>query len=552
MKSLKLNQPRWVCYLAQHLGGVAVLLCLFLGIAQAADPRPNIVLILADDLGYGDIKSFGGDRCQIATPGFDQLAREGMRFTDAHTVCSWCTPSRLSIMTGRYSWRFQRPKSDGPWAFLNPRLGAQTFTIGHLLQRVGYRTGYFGKWHLGTSMVTTNGQNQGPTNVDYQAPLTFGPNQCGFGESFILPGSLDMFPYAFLKNHRWMGPVNAIKGCSAFGRLGPAAADFEFDQCLDRITTQAEAFIAEVAKSPASPPFFLYLALTGPHTPLSPGQGFAGRSKLGLYGDMVMETDHCVVRVLSLLKAHGLGSNTLVLATSDNGPGAYAGRLAKATRGQLHELEKDGHFAAGPWRGNKATVYDGGTRVPFVVRWPGVVKPGEVCERLVSSLDTARTLAEICNLKLEPDQAPDSLSFLPLLRNPGAPAVRSSLMTESSHAFAVRSDGWKLCLTPGPGTQTETSDLPLDEEVWRRAVAEFGRKPTRQELTFSPFVQLFDLTQDPGESVNRAAKHPEKAQELFGHMKRLIANGRTTPGAPLANDTTLDPWVRMPKFLSEP
>lgn len=514
--------------------------------------RPNIVFILADDLGYGDIKSFGGDRCQIETPGFDRLSREGLRFTDAHTVCSWCTPSRLSILTGRYSWRFRKPAADGPWAYLNPRLDSQTFTLGHLLQRAGYRTGYFGKWHLGTLMVVTNGQNQGPGNVDYHLPIAFGPNHCGFNESFILPGSLDMFPYAFLKDHHWVGHVESIKGCSAFGRMGPAAVEFEFDQCLDRITSEAEGFLAGAANSLSPSPFFLYLALTGPHTPLSPGQGFLGRSRLGLYGDMVMETDHSVVRILDALQRHGFESNTLVIATSDNGPAAYAGRRAKATRSQLHELEREGHWAAGPWRGTKATIYDGGTRVPFVVKWPGVVKPSQTCARLVSSLDLAATIAEICGQKLEPHQAPDSLSFVSLLRKPGGPPVRRSLITESSHAFAIRSINWKLCLTPGQGTQSETSDAPLDDEVWRRVVEDFGRKPRRDELSAAPFVQLFDLSRDPAEAQNLAARRPAKVQELFSLMNRLIKNGRSNPGANLGNDDAFDPWVRKPRFLSSP
>lgn len=512
-------------------------------------PRPNIVFILADDLGYGDVQSFGGPLGQIPTPGFDRLAAEGMRFTDAHTVCSWCTPSRLSIMTGRYSWRFPRPKTDGPWAYLNPRLGGETFTLGKLLRQAGYRTGYFGKWHLGTLMATTNGLTQGPGNVDYAQPIRFGPQTCGFDDTFILPGSLDMFPYAFISNHVWLGPVTATKGCSAFGRLGPAADDFVFEQCLDRITTEAERFLGNASGDGAKHPFFLYVALTGPHTPLSPGQGFAGKSRLGLYGDMVMETDHCVERILAALQTAGLASNTLVIATSDNGPAAYAGRRAKATRSQLHELEREGHYAAGPWRGTKATVYDGGTRVPFVVRWPGHVPTNTQCHRLISAMDLLPTLAEACQIQLEPDQAPDAFSFLSLLRQPTAPAKRPSLITESSHAFAFRSGSWKLCLTPGQGTQSDASDPPLDSEVWPQAVAAFGHPPTREQLTAAPFIQLFHLTEDPAERVNLAAQRPREVRRLMTEFNRLIANGRSRPGPKLSDQELLDPWVRMPANL---
>ena len=507
-----------------------------LSLANTDTFKPNIIFILADDLGYGDIKSFGQDRCQIATPGFDRLAAEGLRFTDANTVCSWCTPSRLSIMTGRYSWRFQKPKSDGPWGFINPRLGSHTFTLARLLERDGYRCGYFGKWHLGTSIATLDGRKQGQNNIDYSKPLQFGPNDCGFAESFILPGSLDMFPYAFINNHRWDGHVDAIKGCTAFGRMGPAERDFRFEDCLDRITTEAESFVSNVATGGVTQPFFLYLALTGPHTPLSPGQGFGGRSRLGLYGDMVMETDHCVARILAALKAHGLESNTLVIATSDNGPAAYAGRTAKATRSQLHELEKDGHFAAGPWRGTKATVYDGGTRVPFVVRWPDVVAPGHVCNQLISPMDLMSTFAEICGIELKDDQAVDSISFLPLLKKPSGRAIRRSLITESSHAFTIREDGWKLCLTPGQGTQTETADRPLDDEVWEKVIKQFGRNPNQTEILAAPFVQLFHLSKDPAETTDLATKYPEKVKELLKCMNLQVANGRSTPGTPQKND----------------
>jgi len=342
-----------------------------------SNTRPNVVFILADDLGYGDVECFGTDRCQIETPAFDRLAREGMRFADAHANASVCVPTRVAVMTGRYPWRFGRPGPGGPWGFLGTRLPTNQHTLGRLMKSAGYRTGYIGKWHLGTLMRTTDGKPQGPNNVDYRQPLDIGPPQYGFDESFILPGSLDMYPYAFVRNNHWVGEVTAQKGWSAFHRVGPAAVDFEDTKVLDTFAAEAERFIAE--RAPAvkqGQPFFLYLALTAPHTPVSPSAKFAGRSRLGIYGDFVMETDDCIRRVLHALAAEGVDRNTLVIATSDHGPAPYAGRKREATFLQLAELEREGHRSNGPFRGYKFSVYEGGFRVPFVARWPAVVPPG--------------------------------------------------------------------------------------------------------------------------------------------------------------------------------
>ncbi len=275
---------------------------LVLGASRAYANNPNIVYVMADDLGIGDIACYGGDRCQTSTPAFDSLARDGMMFTDAHSVASVCVPSRIAIMTGRYAWRFAKPSRSGPWGFLNPQLPAGAFTLGTMLKRAGYRTGYVGKWHLGTLMHTNDGGNQGVDNVDYERPLKVGPNDFGFDYSFILPGSLDMYPYVFVRNGHFQGEVTAQKGWSAFNRVGPAAKHFEDYKVLDAFATEAEAFLdrnAELARN--GKPFFLYVALTSPHTPTSPSPAFEGTSKLGLYGDFVEETDATLGRVLAAL-----------------------------------------------------------------------------------------------------------------------------------------------------------------------------------------------------------------------------------------------------------
>jgi arylsulfatase A len=502
--------------------------------------RPNIVFVLADDLGYGDVKCFGGKRCRIRTPNFDRLAADGMRFTDAHAIASVCVPSRIGIMTGRYAWRFRGPRFRAPWGFLGPVLPDGQFTLGTMLRSAGYRTGYVGKWHLGTLMQTRDGKTQGPNNVDYAKPLKIGPPQFGFDASFILPGSLDMYPYAFVRNNRWVGQVTARKGWSAFHRVGPAAEDFEDAKVLDTLCSEAERFIStNAANARSGKPFFLYLALTSPHTPISPSSAFVGKSLIGLYGDFVMETDHCVGRVMRALKKHGLDRNTLFIATSDHGAAAYAGRKRKATFGQMIELEKEGHYSRGPFRGYKFSAYEGGFRVPFVARWPGVVRTRTRCDALIGLNDLMATLADLTGAKLNPAHAPDSSSFLPLLKDPHAKPQRKTLALHSTQAFAFRSGQWKLLLCPGSGCAGRFGNVPPSAKAWKDAVRRFGRAPrTPEEFESAPFVQLYNLAIDVSESKNQAGKRADKVREMIQLLRRQIANGRSTAGPRLSNDVS--------------
>ena len=532
----------------------AILFCgaMWASCPTSAAERPNVVFIMADDLGYGDVACFGKDRCRIATPHFDRLAARGMRFTDAHANASVCVPTRMAIMTGRYPWRFGKPEPGGPWGFLGLRLPTTQHTLGTLMQSAGYRTGYVGKWHLGTRMQTTDGQTQGLTNVDYHKPLAVGPRDFDFHHSFILPGSLDMFPYAFVQNNSWVGRVTAQKGWSAFNRVGPAAEDFLDTRVLDTFSSQAEQFLARNAtQAKAGEPFFLYLALTAPHTPTSPSAPFAGRSDLGIYGDFVMETDHCIGRVLSALKTHGLEDNTLVIATSDHGPAPYAGRKRKATAGQLKQLEQAGHYSAGLYRGYKFSVYEGGLRVPFVVRWPGTVRAGTTCDRLVGLQDLLATLSDITGVKLQDAQGPDSISMLPLLRDPRSEPPRTSMVLEGTRGKVIRSGMWKLALCPGSGSRGVWGNAPADIDAWRQAVRAFGRNPrSHAELAQAPFVQLFHLERDPGETTNLASQHPEQVRQLLALLQTQIDNGRSTPGPKQPNDRPrIKPFSSVPAFV---
>ncbi|MFT7515112.1 MAG: arylsulfatase A [Candidatus Omnitrophota bacterium] len=521
-----------------------------------AATKPNIVLILADDLGIGDVKCYGGDRCLIDTPNIDALAAEGLRFTDAHVNASVCGPTRRALMTGRYPWRFGATVNNGPWGFIGPRPNTEKSTLATLLKKAGYTTGYVGKWHLGTTMVTRDGKNQGLTNVDFTQPLRYGPVQFGFDESFILPGSLDMYPYAFARNHVWQGEITAQKGWSAFNRVGPAEKDFQDHEVLETFYTEAESFIGNLEKDA---PFFLFLALTAPHTPTSPGAKWEGKSALGVYGDFVMEVDHAVARIRHALKQKGLDQNTLILFASDHGPAPYAGNILKATPGQIKALEAMGHYSSGPHRGYKFSVYEGGLRIPMIAHLPGVIPAGSTCDALIGLNDCMATFAELTNVTLEEHEAPDSISFAPLLRTPTAPGARQNLVMQSVVSFVLRDGPWKLCFCPGSGIpanmENGMGNDPLPEVAWRKALDEVDGTLTEVDLLKPPFVQLFNLADDPHEDHNLAAQYPERVEQMVRLLQRQIEQGRSTPGPKLSNDKPVRIVFakdkRLPAFVRE-
>ncbi|MEM8953815.1 MAG: arylsulfatase [Verrucomicrobiota bacterium] len=519
---------------------------LILNTAPASSP-PNIVFILADDLGIGDVHCYNPDRSLIDTPNLDALAASGLRFTDAYVNASVCAPTRHAIMTGRYPWRFTRPESSGPWGFVGLRPNSRNFTIGQLLQHAGYKTGYVGKWHLGTLMTTTDDQPQGPDNVDYSQPLKIGTPQFGFDESFILPGSLDMYPYAFARNNVWQGSITAQKGWSAFNRIGPAEESFEDHEVLETFYRESEAFIKNQT---ADKPFFLFLALTAPHTPTSPGVNWQGKSELGVYGDFVMEVDHSVERVMNALKKKNLDQNTLVLFSSDHGAAPYAGNILEATPGQIHALEEQGHYPSGPHRGYKFSLYEGGLRVPLIAHWPAATPPNTTCNALVGLNDLMATFANITNTKLKPDQAPDSISFANLLHDPDATPTRTNLILQSAQeCFVIRDGTWKLCLAPGSGAKGIHGNTPTPEEAWINALDAFHGTPARTDLTAPPFVQLFNLAEDPHEDQNLANQYPERIIQMLAILQNQIDTGRSTPGPPLQNDKEVKLHQRLPDFV---
>ena len=528
----------------KNLPCIVTLLCS--SILLSASERPNVVFILADDLGYGDIKAFGGDKSKVPTPHFDRLCKDGIKFTNAHVTDSVCVPSRTSIMTGRYAFRFGKGEQGGPWGFIGLRFPTTQHTVGKMFRAGGYSTGYVGKWHLGTRMTTRDGKVQGPGNTDFTRPIQVGPTDYGFDHCFFLPGSLDMFPYAYVRGKKWQGKVTAQKGWSAFNRVGPAAKDFLDTEVLSTFCDEAGKFIATSAKK--KKPFFLFVALTAPHTPSSPEPAFEGKSPIGVYGDFVMNTDACIGRIREHLRKAGLEKDTLLMVSSDHGPGHYSGPERKAIANQMKKMEEQGHFSRGPWRGYKFSGYEGGLRVPFAAVWTGVVRPGSENDSLIGLNDLMATWADIAGIKLGRSQAPDSISFLPYLKNQEI-IVRNHLVARGTRADVYYEGNWKLILGPGSGSSGPFFTEPRSEEAWKAALRKFGRNPkNHKELENPTFVQLYDLKDDPGETKNLARTHFGQVEKMINDYKKIVEDGRSTAGPKLTNDRPLRIF-RPPGFV---
>jgi arylsulfatase A-like enzyme len=502
----------------------ALVVLSLVGSAGAAPPqttRPNVVLILADDLGYADVGCYGG---RIPTPHLDRLALAGMRFTDAHTSSSVCSPTRYGLLTGRYNWRSRLPQF--VLGGLSPRLiEPDRLTLGTLLQAHGYHTACLGKWHLGMDWVVRPGcavselsieTREQVWNVDYAQPIANGPNCVGFDYYFGISASLDMVPYTFLENDRVTVLPSEDRdfllmlGREQGGRTrrGPAAPGFDPAAVLPALTRHAVEYVASRAeRARAGQPFFLYLPLASPHTPIYPASTWHGASGINPYADFVMQTDAAIGEVLAALDLHGLTGDTLVLVTSDNGCSPQA---------MFDELAAHGHVPSGPLRGCKADLFEGGHRVPFLVRWPGRVRAGGTAPQLVCLTDVLATLAELLGASLPPQAGEDSISFLSVLQgDPHSP--RSQLVSHSINgSFAVREGPWKLLLC-------------ADSGGWS------APRPGSPEAAQLPPCQLYHLAEDLGEQHNLYDREPARVAQLTALLAQLVAEGRSTPGPRQAN-----------------
>ncbi|MCH7226174.1 arylsulfatase [Haloferula sp. A504] len=470
---------------------------------------PNVIVILADDMGIGDVSHNGG---KAPTPHLDRLAKEGMRFTDGHSASSVCTPTRYALVTGRYNWR--SPLKKGVLGGPSPTLirNGET-TIAAFLGKHGYHSTVIGKWHLGLDWAKLPKKGEaaeGPTkgagwDIDFSKKASNGPTDLGFSEDFLFPASLDMAPYVYLRNDEVIEQPT-ISATFWSNRWGPAVKGMEPEQCLPDFAREARAFIGGAAE--AGKPFFLYLPLTSPHTPITPSERFQGKSHLGPYGDFLMETDWVVGEVMTELDERKLAEDTLLIFTTDNGCSPQA---------KFEDLAKHDHHPSGNLRGHKADIYEGGHRVPFLVRWPGKVAATSTSDRTICQTDIFATVAEAISQPLGEADAPDSVSFLPTLTGADQQARPATVHHSINGSFAIRKGPWKLCLCPGSGGWSD----PKPNQAWKN-----------KEL---PRVQLFELTEDLGETKNLEAEHPDKVEELVQELVTLINNGRTTPGPNQAN-----------------
>lgn len=475
---------------------------------------PNIVYILADDLGYGDVSVNNPDG-KIRTPNIDRLAREGMRFTDAHTTSSVCTPSRYSILTGRYPWRSRLPV--GVLRGYSRTLIEEGLpTVANLLQTKSYRTGVVGKWHLGLdwvpkeafkdSLKPENNRNNlygiltemKPEQIDFSKAPERGPITQGFDYSFILPASLDMPPYCYLENDRLTESLSSYtKGnklesgyTGPFWREGLMTPSFDFYDVLPFFTRKANDFIRKQAG--ASNPFFLYFPMPAPHTPWVPAKEYNGSSQAGEYGDYVQEVDAAVGKVLQVLDSMGLSKNTMVVFTSDNGP-----------YWRENFVQQFGHKAAGEFRGMKGDVFEGGHRVPLIIRYPGKVKAGTLSAVTTTLANFMSTCADLIGNHSERFETEDSYSIFPILTGKTdvikeQPAV---VNISSKGTMNIRKGPWKLVTKLGSGGFSVPVDI----------------KPKPGE----PIGQLYNLDTDIHEDHNLYNEHPEKVKELMEELKKI-------------------------------
>ncbi|MBI4658707.1 MAG: arylsulfatase [Verrucomicrobia bacterium] len=493
----------------------------------AAD-QPNIVYILADDLGYGDVKCLNAEG-KISTPNIDHLAAAGMIFTDAHSSSAVCTPTRYGLLTGRYNWRSRLQR--GVLGGLSPRLiEPGRNTVASLLKQHGYHTAAIGKWHLGMDWVKAEGKSVSELdiekpdqvrNVDYSKPIANGPDSVGFDYFFGISASLDMVPYTFIENDRVTALPTVTKKFpmmpgkpGGFTREGPAAPDFEASDVLPTLTRKAVEYISQRAgAAKAGKPFFLYFPLNSPHTPIAPTPEWQGKSGLNPYADFVRQTDWSVGEVMRAIDRHGLAKQTLFIFASDNGCSPQADFAA---------LRAQGHDPSGKFRGHKADIFEGGHRIPFIVRWPGQVKRGSRSGQVICLNDLMATVAEILGVKLPGNAGEDSVSFVPALLGTARKPLREALVHHSINgSFAIRQDNWKLILCPDSGG-------------WS------APRPGTLAARGLPESQLYDLAGDVGESRNRAGEHPEIVEHLTKLLERYVAEGRSTPGRPQANTVEID------------
>jgi arylsulfatase A-like enzyme len=488
----------------------------FLGFSLSlkAQEKPNVIFIYADDLGYGDVSCYGATH--IATPNIDALAKKGVLFTNAHTTSATCTPSRYSLLTGRYAWRRDDTgiaPGDSPLL-----IDTSNTTLPKIFQQAGYYTGIVGKWHLGLG---------NKNKADWNGDIKPGPLEVGFDYSYIMAATLDRVPTVFIENHRIIdlddkdpiavnykhkigtdptgaenpellrmktsnGHINTIvNGISRIGWMkGGNSARWVDQNIADTFTNKATDFI----KKNKEKPFFLYFASGDPHVPRDPNARFVGKSGMGPRGDAILQLDWSVGEILKTIKEQGLSNNTIVIFSSDNGPvlddGYADGALALA--------KAAGHQPAGIFSGGKYSIYEAGTRVPFIVSWPGKVAEGKKSSALLSQIDMSASFASYLNVKTSPHQIIDSENQIKAYM--GKDKKGRKELVEDAGTLAIVKGDWKYIVPSGGPSYDTFVDIALGNSV----------KP-----------QLYNLKKDPSEKNNLAEKHPNKVASLSADLEKV-------------------------------
>lgn len=474
---------------------------------------PNIVLILADDLGYGDVQALN-PKSKIPTPNLNKLSASGLSFTDAHSPSAVCTPTRYGLMTGRYCWR-SRLKRGVLGGYSEPLLPPSRRTIAMMLKDQGYQTSCVGKWHLGMKLPYKKGATPdetwaGDPGIDFTGTITDSPIHHGFDRYFGVCASLDMPPYVYIRNDGFESVPTlqqpAVK-FPHFVRQGPRSEDFVIEDCLDRLTTEAVSEIERMDET--SNPWFLYMPLTGPHKPTQPHRRFQGQTGLNEYADFVHQVDWTVGQVLKAVRNGRHNDNTLVVFTSDNG--SYMFRLDEGQKDHVDEVTVQGyrpehHTSNLHWRGTKADIWEAGHRVPFFVRWPAKIKTHSRRLQTITHTDLYATFADIVSASLSDDEAEDSVSIWPMIvdrsAQRGAPVIHHS----GAGMFALRSGPWKLIAGNGSGGRQKPKGKPFE-------------KP----------YQLFNLKEDPSERTDVADREANRVHQMTKQLEELRSGEGSAP-----------------------
>lgn len=476
--------------------------------------KPNVVFILADDMGYGDVSTLN-ESCGFKTPNLDIMCENGIAFTDAHSTSSVCTPSRYGILTGRYSWR-SKLKKNVLGGYSTHLIEKGRSTLANLFKKNGYYTAAIGKWHLGMDLPINEDFIERPhfassydlnDGIDYDKEISNSPLEYGFDYFYGVSGSLDIPPYVYIENNRFTATPTEVcrtKKGKGWYRPGPKAHGFNHENVLDELTEK----VLELIEKKKNSPFFIYFPLTAPHGPILPVKRFQGKSHTNDYGDFVLQCDDVVGRVIDKLKETNLYEDTIVVFTSDNGCSTIA---------DYEELAKKGHNPSYKFRGTKWDIYEGGHRIPYIIQWPAYIKKNQTCHRTVCLSDFYATISELLQYKLEENEAVDSISNLSLWKDAESKAVRQYTIHQSvDGSLAIRWGEFKLEMCSGSGHPQKDA---IEDKVFR--------------------YQLYNLHDDIAETKNVILEYPDIYKKLRDELKKIVINGRSTPGIKQKNNGEL-------------